>query len=98
MLAGAAAVFGSRLRPYDLAARYGGEEFVDVLPGTSTDDAIGVAERIRQEVAGSVLIVSRRTLPGCRHHYTLMSQTDYHQLRRGQLDGGGNTRAVCCPR
>jgi diguanylate cyclase (GGDEF)-like protein len=50
-LARAAAVFGSRLRPYDLAARYGGEEFVVLLPGSPMDDAIGVAERIRNEVA-----------------------------------------------
>jgi diguanylate cyclase (GGDEF)-like protein len=51
VLARAAAVFGSQLRPYDLAARYGGEEFVLLLPGTSTDGAIAIAERIRKEVA-----------------------------------------------
>jgi diguanylate cyclase (GGDEF)-like protein len=51
VLARAAAVFGSQLRPYDLAARYGGEEFVLLLPGAPTDAAIAVAERIRKDVA-----------------------------------------------
>lgn len=47
----AAKVFGGRLRRYDLAARYGGEELVLLLPGTSADIAISIAERIRREVA-----------------------------------------------
>jgi diguanylate cyclase (GGDEF)-like protein len=50
-LAQAAAVFGSQLRPYDLAARYGGEEFVLLLPGASTEGAIAVAERVRKGIA-----------------------------------------------
>ena len=50
-LAQAAAVFGSQLRPYDLAARYGGEEFVLLLPGASTEGAITVAERVRKGIA-----------------------------------------------
>ncbi len=51
VLAGAAAVFGSNLRAYDLAARYGGEEFVLVLPGTTAKEAAPVAQRVRKEVA-----------------------------------------------
>lgn len=51
VLARTAAVFGSQLRPYDLAARYGGEEFVLLLPGISTEAASTVAERIRKDVA-----------------------------------------------
>lgn len=37
-------------RPGDLAARYGGEEFVLVLGQTSQQEAIKIAERIRQKV------------------------------------------------
>ncbi len=51
VLAGAAAVLGSQSRPYDVAARYGGEEFVLLLPETTTDAAMVIAERIRKEVA-----------------------------------------------
>jgi diguanylate cyclase (GGDEF)-like protein len=64
VLARAAAVFGSQLRPYDLAARYGGEEFVLLLPGASTDDAIAIAERIRKEIATI-------EIPGCPRQITV---------------------------
>lgn len=37
-------------RATDLAARYGGEEFVCLLPDTSAEDALLLAERIRQGV------------------------------------------------
>lgn len=51
VLVSAATVFKNQLRPYDLAARYGGEEFVLLLPATSTDGAIVVAERMRSKIA-----------------------------------------------
>lgn len=35
------------IRKYDTLARYGGEEFVVILPETSTEDALAVAEKIR---------------------------------------------------
>jgi diguanylate cyclase len=40
-------------RNTDLLARYGGEEFVVVLPNTNSNQALQVAEKIRQEVAKS---------------------------------------------
>ncbi|MEA5550089.1 diguanylate cyclase [Anabaena cylindrica UHCC 0172] len=46
----AAAIKKAGNRPDDLVARYGGEEFVIVLPNTSTQGAVQVAERIRAEV------------------------------------------------
>lgn len=41
----------SSVRKEDLFARYGGEEFVVVLVETNCEEAIGVAERIREMVA-----------------------------------------------
>jgi diguanylate cyclase (GGDEF)-like protein len=38
------------IREYDLIARYGGEEFVFVLPETGQEEAVTVAEKIRQTV------------------------------------------------
>ena len=37
-------------RPSDLVARYGGEEFIAILPDTSFQGAIELAEKIRQKV------------------------------------------------
>ena len=64
VLAGAAAAFKSQSRPYDLAVRYGGEELILVLPGTTTDGAIAIAERIRKEIADL-------TVPGCPRQITI---------------------------
>lgn len=36
------------VREHDIVARFGGEEFVAVLPGSTSEEAIAVAERIRQ--------------------------------------------------
>src|SRR5262249_52885650 len=43
----------SHLRPNDLFGRIGGEEFATLLPDTTRQDAIGLAERIRAAVEAS---------------------------------------------
>lgn len=40
----------SSVRPYDVIGRYGGEEFVVLLPDTSFEQSLAVAERIRLAV------------------------------------------------
>jgi diguanylate cyclase (GGDEF)-like protein len=37
----------ANIRQYDILARYGGEEFVVILPETSTEEALVVAEKLR---------------------------------------------------
>jgi diguanylate cyclase (GGDEF)-like protein len=54
-------VISARLRSYDFFGRYGGDEFLLVLPQTSCDDALRIAERIEQAASG--LSVSRFALP-----------------------------------
>jgi diguanylate cyclase (GGDEF)-like protein len=43
----------SQLRASDIATRYGGEEFALLLPQTSLEEALLLAERVRLEVASS---------------------------------------------
>jgi diguanylate cyclase (GGDEF)-like protein len=46
-----ATVMRTTLRPQDLIARWGGEEFVIVIPGAAEHEALGAAERIRENLA-----------------------------------------------
>lgn len=48
------------LRTTDMLCRYGGEEFVVLLPGANKEVAMGIAERLRQEV-------EQRAGPSIRH-------------------------------
>jgi diguanylate cyclase (GGDEF)-like protein/PAS domain S-box-containing protein len=48
------------LRQVDIFARYGGEEFVAVLPETGLEQAIQVAERLRTDVAETLLTADGR--------------------------------------
>ncbi len=41
----------SQLRKYDYAGRYGGEEFFIVLPNSTKEQAVSIAERFRQELS-----------------------------------------------
>jgi diguanylate cyclase (GGDEF)-like protein len=43
-------IFGSQVRPYDVAARFDGEEFVLVFPGTECHEGLAIAERLRRQV------------------------------------------------
>ncbi len=44
-------------RKEDIVARYGGEEFLIILPETSPDKAVVVAERLRRAIGGTTIDV-----------------------------------------
>ena len=48
----------ANLRSFDLIGRLGGEEFVVILPDTTLDKALMVAERLRARIAGRAFAVS----------------------------------------
>jgi len=48
-----AAIMRLTVRETDICARYGGEEFVIILPQCGRDDAVDVAEKLREGIAGN---------------------------------------------
>ena len=51
-------------RPTDTAARFGGEEFTVILPGTTIEEALDIAETLRQAVAAMRLPHAGNTCGG----------------------------------
>ena len=49
----------SSLRIFDIIGRYGGEEFVIMLPETNINDASDIAERLRQQVEGIIVLTTK---------------------------------------
>lgn len=58
-----AQVFQEKVRTTDLCARFGGEELAILLPHTSLDGALELAERLRQGVAARQLSHQGRAIP-----------------------------------
>ncbi|MFY2561628.1 diguanylate cyclase [Corallococcus terminator] len=56
-------ILRTRVRKVDTLARYGGEEFVLLLPHTTKQDAVEVAEKLRRAVAETI-VLSQPGLPG----------------------------------
>ncbi len=48
-------VLGAAVRKIDIVARYGGEEFVVLLEATDEEGAVGLAERIREDIASQIM-------------------------------------------
>jgi len=55
VLQAVAGVLQESVREQDAVARMGGDEYCVLLPGTSLDEALSVAERIREEVDNLVV-------------------------------------------
>jgi len=63
VLKGIAEVFRALLRHYDVPARFGGEEFSILLPETSPEEALEIAERIRRAVSQRTFDVETSSEP-----------------------------------
>jgi diguanylate cyclase (GGDEF)-like protein len=58
------AIFSAHLRKADIACRYGGEEFAIIVPETTGDHALAVAEKLRQ-------VIENWHFPGVSHKVTV---------------------------
>lgn len=63
-LQSAAKILNAGLRPSDFAARYGGEEMMVILPGTTQNAAVGVAQRLCNRLSKTKIFASdQKPLP-----------------------------------
>lgn len=81
----------SHLRASDIATRYGGEEFALLLPQTSLDEALLLAERIRLEVASNPVIlddgnkIQLTVSVGVSETLPMLGKTHHHELGKNLL-------------
>lgn len=61
VLAAVARILCEELRGADLPARYGGEEFLAILPNADPAQALRVAERVRERIAGTPIALPEVT-------------------------------------
>jgi diguanylate cyclase (GGDEF)-like protein len=59
VLSHAARLIGNSIREPDIAGRVGGEEFCVLLPGSSLEEAVRIAERIRARISGKEILVQK---------------------------------------
>lgn len=64
VLKGVAEIVTNTLREYDIACRYGGEEFFILLPLTTLDEAISVAQRLRKNIQAANIDITAAKLKG----------------------------------
>ncbi|QYF92729.1 GGDEF domain-containing protein [Massilia sp. PAMC28688] len=93
------------VRQHDVVVRWGGEEFVLILPGTSTDGMLVLAERVLNTVAEQSVPVGATEIPvtvsaGCVCYPLLPGQHWEDALKVADLamymaKQGGRNRAVC---
>jgi diguanylate cyclase (GGDEF)-like protein len=80
----AAQVLGAALRPTDFAVRYGGEEMMVILPDTSENVALRVAERLCERMQQAVIFTDMRSaLPHITGSFgvsSLAAEQDDHAL------------------
>jgi diguanylate cyclase (GGDEF)-like protein len=62
VLVKAASRLRSCIRPQEALGRYGGEEFLIVLPGSSSNTAMAVAERMRRAIAAQPEVIGETAL------------------------------------
>lgn len=58
-----ACIFNSTTRRGDITARHGGEEFIILAPGTTEEDAINIAEKIRVKAEKDLIIEGTNERP-----------------------------------
>jgi two-component system, cell cycle response regulator len=95
-------------RASDIAGRYGGEEFVLLLPETSTEGAVTVAEKVRAAIAGAPMELSgpaplpvRVSIGVATRSAAMMEAEELYSAADGalyQAKQSGRDRVVVAPR